>query len=136
MDNEVIATNQVSHPSWNKDCPPSALQSMGDRLLDWFSVIMADAKRRRTMNKGKGSYITFNFIKYLYFTLKCFVAVKFINGCKWEVRWMYQHLDLDSDGKLSLQELYDLEHDKNEMCIKPFLDTCDTDGYGFHILIV
>lgn len=59
----------------------------------------------------------------------CFIAVKFINGCKWEVRWMYQHLDLDSDGKLSLQELYDLEHDKNEMCIKPFLDTCDTDGY-------
>jgi len=55
MDNEVIATNQVSHPSWNKDCPPSALQSMGDRLLDWFSVIMADAKRRRTKNKGKGS---------------------------------------------------------------------------------
>lgn len=46
---------------------------------------------------------------------------------------MYQHLDLDSDGKLSLQELYDLEHDKNEMCIKPFLDTCDTDGYGFQI---
>lgn len=60
-----------------------------------------------------------------------FLAVKFINGCKWEVRWMYQHLDLDSDGKLSLQELYDLEHDKNEMCIKPFLDTCDTDGYSF-----
>lgn len=55
MDNEVIATNQVSHPSWNKDCPPSALQSMGDRLLDWFSVIMADAKRRRTKNKGKGN---------------------------------------------------------------------------------
>lgn len=53
---------------------------------------------------------------------------------------MYQHLDLDSDGKLSLQELYDLEHDKNEMCIKPFLDTCDTDGYVFitilNILIV
>lgn len=48
---------------------------------------------------------------------------------------MYQHLDLDSDGKLSLQELYDLEHDKNEMCIKPFLDTCDADGYGlFHLL--
>ncbi|XP_050525231.1 proteoglycan Cow isoform X3 [Daktulosphaira vitifoliae] len=108
MNNEVIDTNQISHSSWNKDCPPSALQSMGDRLLDWFSVIMADAKRRRTKNKGK--------------------AVKFINGCKWEVRWMYQHLDLDSDGKLSLQELYDLEHDKNEMCIKPFLDTCDTDG--------
>lgn len=61
----MIATNQISHPSWNKECPPSALQSMGDRLLDWFSVIMADAKRRRTKNKGKGIllliyYILFN----------------------------------------------------------------------------
>lgn len=56
MDNEIIATNQISHPSWNKNCPPSALQSMGDRLLDWFSVIMADAKRRRTKNKGKGKF--------------------------------------------------------------------------------
>lgn len=70
----------------------------------------------------------------LYTDLQYFLAVKFINGCKWEVRWMYQHLDLDSDGKLSLQELYDLEHDKNEMCIKPFLDTCDTDGYKFYII--
>jgi len=27
---------------------------MGNRLLDWFSVVMAEAKRRRTHNKGKG----------------------------------------------------------------------------------
>jgi hypothetical protein len=29
---------------------------MGNRLLDWFSVVMAEAKRRRTHNKGKGIF--------------------------------------------------------------------------------
>lgn len=40
---------------------------------------------------------------------------------------MFGHLDTNSDGSLSLQELYDLEHDQNEKCIKPFIDTCDID---------
>lgn len=40
---------------------------------------------------------------------------------------MFGHLDLNTDGYLSMQELYDLEHDKNERCIKPFIDTCDLD---------
>lgn len=40
---------------------------------------------------------------------------------------MFGHLDLDNDDQLSLQELYDLEHDQNERCIKPFLDSCDAD---------
>ncbi|KAG8302592.1 peptide cross-linking via chondroitin 4-sulfate glycosaminoglycan [Homalodisca vitripennis] len=108
-DNEVFDTKPTSAAgagAWSKDCSPAALQAMGDRLLDWFSVIMADAKRRRTHNKGKG---------------------RFPVGCKGEVRWMFQHLDIDSDSQLSLQELYDLEHDQNEHCIKPFLDACDTD---------
>lgn len=38
---------------------------------------------------------------------------------------MFGHLDLNNDGYLSLQEMYDLEHDQNERCIKPFIDTCD-----------
>uniref|UniRef100_A0A1B6C9E9 Thyroglobulin type-1 domain-containing protein n=1 Tax=Clastoptera arizonana TaxID=38151 RepID=A0A1B6C9E9_9HEMI len=110
-DNEVFDSKPTSGnlvgSSWNKDCSPVALQAMGDRLLDWFSVIMTDAKRRRTHNKGKGA--------------------RFPYTCKGEVRWMFQHLDIDSDGQLSLQELYDLEHDENEHCIKPFLDACDSD---------
>jgi hypothetical protein len=56
--NEVLDTkpsiNHLSANSWTKECPPSALQAMGNRLLDWFSVVMAEAKRRRTHNKGKG----------------------------------------------------------------------------------
>lgn len=30
-----------------KQCSPTALQSMGNRLLDWFSVVMADTSKRR-----------------------------------------------------------------------------------------
>lgn len=55
------------------------------------------------------------------------VAAHFPGSCKSEVRWMFQHLDLDADDQLSLQELYDLEHDQSEKCIKPFLDACDAD---------
>ena len=40
---------------------------------------------------------------------------------------MFQHLDSNSDSKLSLQELYDLEHDQSEVCMKPFLEQCDMD---------
>lgn len=60
-DNEVIDTKPTAagtvSGAWGKDCSATALQAMGDRLLDWFSVIMVDAKRRRTHNKGKGQYI-------------------------------------------------------------------------------
>jgi hypothetical protein len=56
--NEVLDTkpsiNHLSSNSWSKECSSSALQAMGNRLLDWFSVVMAEAKRRRTHNKGKG----------------------------------------------------------------------------------
>lgn len=38
-----------------KKCSQVALQAMGNRILDWFSVVMSDVtKRRRTHNKSKG----------------------------------------------------------------------------------
>lgn len=41
--NEVLDTKPQPQP----ECGPSQLQSMGDRMLDWFSVVMADAATRR-----------------------------------------------------------------------------------------
>ncbi|XP_018321809.1 proteoglycan Cow [Agrilus planipennis] len=91
----------------NKQCSTVALQTMGNRLLDWFSVVMADSsKRRRVHTKSK---------------------VHFPPLCKLEVRWMFQHLDLNGDSRLSLEELYDLEHDQSEICMRPFLQQCDAD---------
>uniref|UniRef100_A0A6M2E0B4 Putative proteoglycan cow n=1 Tax=Xenopsylla cheopis TaxID=163159 RepID=A0A6M2E0B4_XENCH len=104
-----ISTNGNSNPNGNNGvvCSASALQSMGNRLLDWFSVVMADSKKRRTHNKSKA---------------------RFPSGCKSEAKWMFGHLDLDGDSVLSVQELYDLEHDRSERCIRPFLERCSGDG--------
>ncbi|XP_050454309.1 proteoglycan Cow isoform X3 [Cataglyphis hispanica] len=100
------AIYNVQLPSKNTDCPSSSKPAMANRLLDWFSVVMMDSKHRRQHTKSKGHFPI---------------------GCQSEVRWMFGHLDSDSDSRLSLSELYGLEHDQNEPCLKPFLDSCDAD---------
>lgn len=65
--------------------------------------------------------------KWIGCTVNIFLAAHFPPACKGEVRWMFQHLDSNGDARLSLQELYDLEHDQSEVCLKPFLQQCDTD---------
>lgn len=115
-------TNRAGLSAWNKECSSAALQSMGNRLLDWFSVVMAETKKDgkgRRRGKGKGNS--------LQASPSLSPMPRFPGSCKAEVRWMFGHLDGDSDGQLSLHELYDLEHDQSERCIKPFLDACDTD---------
>ncbi|XP_067618983.1 proteoglycan Cow isoform X3 [Eurosta solidaginis] len=94
-------------PSKSPECKPQQLTAIGNRLLDWFSVIMADSKKRRQHSQKSKAH--------------------FPPACKTEAKWMFGHLDLNNDGYLSLQEMYDLEHDQNERCIKPFIDTCDLD---------
>ncbi|XP_076672319.1 proteoglycan Cow [Andrena cerasifolii] len=113
MSNEVMEKSLSSlkltynSPLSYIDCPPSSKPAMANRLLDWFSVVMVDSKHRRPRPKPKG-----------------YVPI----GCQCEVRWMFGHLDSDNDGQLSLSELYGLEHDQNEPCLKPFLEGCDIDG--------
>ncbi|KZC08962.1 Testican-2 [Dufourea novaeangliae] len=115
MSNEImektpspLKSTYNSQSSRNTDCPPSSKPAMANRLLDWFSVVMSDSKHRRPHPKPKAHHQPI--------------------GCQSEVRWMFGHLDSDNDGHLSLSELYGLEHDQNEPCLKPFLDGCDTDG--------
>jgi len=103
--NDVIKGNLDN----NFECSAEALESIGNRLLDWFSVIMSDSKARK--NK-----------------LKVFHKVNESAGCKSEVSWMFDHLNVDGDKLLSLHELFNIKNDHNEKCIKPFLDQCDTDG--------
>ncbi|XP_031781558.1 proteoglycan Cow isoform X1 [Nasonia vitripennis] len=116
MSNEVMektipplkSTYASSQSRGSLDCPNSSKPAMANRLLDWFSVVMADSKHRRQHPKPRAGH--------------------FPIGCQSEVRWMFGHLDTDSDGRISLSELYGLEHDQNEPCLKPFLDACDVDG--------
>jgi sparc/osteonectin, cwcv and kazal-like domains proteoglycan (testican) len=94
---------------------------MGNRLLDWFSVLMADAKKDRYSGKRR------KLVKS---------TARFPSTCKPEVRWMFAHLDTNADEQLSVPELYDLEHDKSEHCIKPFLDQCNMDRFVIYIAVL
>lgn len=109
------------------ECKPQQLTAIGNRLLDWFSVIMADSKKRRQHSqKSKGEFYFWPFLNL--FTLMRYInqlffasivliwtylfIARFPPTCKMESKWMFGHLDLNNDGILSSQELYDLEHDQ------------------------
>ena len=44
---------------------------------------------------------------------------------------MFGYLDSNKDNQLSISELYDLEHNERESCLKPFLDKCDDNRLAF-----
>ncbi|KAG8191178.1 hypothetical protein JTE90_011862 [Oedothorax gibbosus] len=102
--------HKVSTQIAEKNCNANELKAMGDRLLDWFSVVMADHRRGQSRRRS--------------FRL----SHTQLPDCKPEVSWMFQHLDTDGDLKLSLQELYDLENDEQEHCLRPYLMDCDADN--------
>lgn len=49
---------------------------------------------------------------------------------------MFGYLDTNGDGRLSLRELYELEHNERENCLKPFLDKCDVDRSVVGVLAI
>lgn len=79
---------------------------MANRLLDWFSVLMEQARADRGEPAAPGA------------------GAGFPADCKPEVRWMFLHLDGDRDGLLSAAELYALRHAERERCLRPFLARC------------
>jgi hypothetical protein len=50
----VIERKPVIIGTSKTECNAPALQAMGDRLLDWFSVIKADADSRKNQKPLKG----------------------------------------------------------------------------------
>lgn len=92
-----------------KTCSPEELKSMGSRLLDWFSVVIAEQKKSHHFQQKKHSYA----------------------DCEPQVWYMFNKFDTNNDLKLSVKELYYLEHDQNEHCLQPYLDQCDEDNDRF-----
>ena len=46
-------------------------------------------------------------------------------SCRPTAQWMFLYLDTDSDSQLTQRELYAVERDEHEPCLRPFLDNCD-----------
>ena len=111
MQNSVLPHKQYE-PSTkdNKKCSADELKSMGSRLLDWFSVVIAEQKKNHNPKKHSATKIP---------------------DCQPEVSIMFHHFDTNNDLKLSLKELYYLEHDQNEHCLQPYLNQCDEDNDDF-----
>jgi len=105
-----IRGNQSAKPKKNNiwspnECGGESLAAMGNRILDWFSVLMADASASQRRSKAP-------------------------RWCKQEVSWMLSHLDADGSGVLERTELRRLVTDDRERCMRPFLDRCDLDRDG------
>jgi hypothetical protein len=97
----------------SKICNKQDLRIMGSRLLDWFSVVYSILKRsNKDLKKNTLSSYSFP-------------------DCTVEIVNMFNHLDIDEDMRLSLKELFDLEHNQKETCLKQFLDSCDEDHDTF-----
>ena len=92
-----------------KKCSPEELKSMGSRLLDWFGVVIAEQKKEHHIQIKKHSFA----------------------DCETQVWYMFNRFDTNNDLKLSVKELYYLEHDQNEHCLQPYLDQCDEDNDRF-----
>jgi len=101
--NDVLPEKKDTAPI--TECSESGLSAMGNRLLDWFSVLMSQGGREKPIKNASKAH--------------------FPSSCAREVKWMFGYLDSNTDAQLSMKELYDLEHNDRENCLKPFLDKCD-----------
>ncbi|XP_077533630.1 proteoglycan Cow [Haemaphysalis longicornis] len=112
-----VTTNKVFSPvTKGKGCTNDDLQAMGDRLLDWFSVVMSDHQLSTQVSTRRRTHR---------------VSDYHLPECKPEVGWMFHHLDSDGNLLLTLRELYDLEHDDRERCLQPYLAVCDLNRDSF-----
>lgn len=99
-----------------KVCTSDELEAMGDRLKRWFTVVVRDQQRYKRWGNNKKSSKLDAFKMPL---------------CEAPTTWMFHHLDVNNDYSLSLKELFELEHDEREKCLKQYLDSCDEDGDTF-----
>ncbi|TKR86885.1 hypothetical protein L596_011389 [Steinernema carpocapsae] len=86
------------------ECNVKALHSMGFRMLQWAGAMYHSHDSISTAEMPKHRAV-----------------------CRAEVAWMFTQWDGNNDGELTLRELYPLEADQREKCLKEFLDHCDTE---------
>lgn len=99
----LIEKKETPISSVDTECSDTTFNTMGNRLLDWFSVLIAQPGQKKHIKS----------------------RAHFSSACAKEVVWMFGYLDSNKDNQLSMSELYDLEHNERESCLKPFLDKCD-----------
>jgi len=106
------------------ECSHEQLRSMGLRLLDWFLVVMKEELKHQKSEQIAMKKNATQSKKPLKPKSKSWMELP---DCEPQASFMFFHFDADQDFKLSLKELYYLEHDENEHCLEPYLTQCDED---------
>lgn len=63
MDKPLLKSYETSQSRGTVDCPATSKPAMANRLLDWFSVVMADSKHRRQHPKPRGMTLHVKLLK-------------------------------------------------------------------------
>lgn len=100
-------THERHDPKMKKiqNCTQTELKSVKGRLYKWFADIHALQKNEPFYELPKHDI-----------------------SCNEDVGFMFHTLDGDQSGQLTLDELFSLDYDPHEKCVKPLLDRCDLDS--------
>jgi len=107
--NQIKAKKQLNQKK-APVCSARELNEMGQRLFNWFSVIL----KNQLTNENERSTKILNKIR-----------ASLVENCDENVNFVFMNLDVNKDLKLSSDELYHLEHDQSEKCLKLYVDSCD-----------
>ncbi|XP_070544583.1 testican-1-like [Ptychodera flava] len=93
------------------DCTSDEMEDLPNRLVEWFRLLKEDEDELYKKNPHKA---------------KPRPAVEVLPKCKESTAWMFTNMDLDRDMVLTPTEYKSLYDDNYEICMVPFLDSCDT----------
>ncbi|OQV13728.1 hypothetical protein BV898_12043 [Hypsibius exemplaris] len=107
-ENHVVTEEDTSKKA-NKVCAKKEMRELKRRLVSWFWAIF-----RQKHPQGDPMDLTD-------------APVCRRGASQGVLSWMFAYFDDNKDGSLTLTELFDLESDKYEHCVNPFLEHCDAD---------
>lgn len=95
-------------------CSAKELNEMGQRLFQWFQVILKNQLENENLRSTK---------------ILNKIRASLVKNCDEEVNFMFLSLDTNKDLRLSMDELYHLEHDQQrEKCLQVYMDSCDSNN--------
>jgi len=100
-DEPLVDRHDIEPTQADKECTHDELNAIGERMMKWFKDI-------HQQEPSADFRLPHHHI-----------------SCLPEVGWMFGRLDGDQSASLTPQELWSIEHDQYEPCLRQFIDRCD-----------
>ncbi|XP_077999329.1 testican-1-like [Glandiceps talaboti] len=92
------------------ECTADELVDLPRRLIEWFSLMKEDEDELYKKNPHK---------------VRPKASIEVLPKCKESTAWMFTNMDDNRDLILTMREMKRLYDDEYELCMVPFLDSCD-----------